>query len=134
MGSEEIQQLITELRRMLVENGFGWVVEEAEADLMPISALKTRAFALIDAVEGATTHLAEVELSALAALEVEDINFEPDGEAFAEEGELLGETTETTEFFGVGRLRGTQRRTQLELLAEKRATFAMLRRRVDDNE
>jgi hypothetical protein len=87
MGNEEIQRLITELRIMLVENGFGWIADEAEADLMPIVALKTRALALIDAVEGATTHLAEVELSALAALDVEDIDFEPDEEVFPDGGE-----------------------------------------------
>lgn len=134
MDSEEIQQLITNLRRMLFENGFGWVADEAEADLTPNVALKMRALALIDAVEGATTHLAEVELSALATLEVEDIDFEPDDEAFSVGGELLGETIETTKFFYADRLRGAQRRQQLELLAEKRATFAMLRRRLDDNE
>ncbi len=134
MGNEEIQRLITELRIMLVENGFGWIADEAEADLMPIVALKTRALALIDAVEGATTHLAEVELSALAALDVEDIDFEPDEEVFPDGGELLGDTTESVEFFGADRLRGVRRRTQLELLAEKRATFTMLRRRLDGDE
>lgn len=49
MDDEETQQLITELRRMLVEKGFRWAAAEAESDLWPNTALETRALALIDA-------------------------------------------------------------------------------------
>lgn len=134
MDNEEIQQLITELRRMLVENGFSWIANEAEADLAPIVAPRTRALALIDAVEGATTQLAEIEISALDVLNVEDIHFEADEERFPDGRELLGDAMEGAASSIADQIRGARRRARLELLAEKGATFKMLRGRLNGDE
>lgn len=133
MDSEDIQQLITELRRILVEYGFNWVLDEAEADLLPNAPLRTRALALIDAAEGVTTHLAEVELSTLATLEVEEIHFEPDEEAFVEGDLPTRDSMESPDFHSADYLSSMQRREQLESLAGKRSTFIKLKRMLGDD-
>ena len=134
MENEEILQLITELRRKLVDNGFGWVVDEAEAELYATVELRTRALALIDAAESVTVNIADVELRTLDVLDVENVDFQRD-EVDPTEGDVGMEQPFAVEIIsGTDGLRGAQRREALELLAEQRLAFTSLRRRLDGDE
>ncbi|MDR6955513.1 hypothetical protein J2X65_004893 [Ancylobacter sp. 3268] len=134
MDNDDIQQLITELRRMLVDNGFGWVVDEAETELYPTVALRTRALALIDATEGVTVNLAEIELRTLDVLEVEGVEFKPDEEDRPDGGVLVDQASGVEAIRSADRLRGAERRAKLKQLAEQRFAFQVLRRRLDGDE
>lgn len=114
-----------------MDNGFGWVVDEAEAELYPSVALRTRALVLIDAAESATVELAEVELRMLDVLEVEGVDFEPDEEDLSDGDVLVGQASVDEAIPGADQFRGAQRRVKLEQLAEQRFAFEALRRRLN---
>lgn len=134
MDDEDIRQLIAKLRTMLLANGFGWLVDEVEAELYPTVAPRTRALALIDAAEGVTVDLADAELRTLEILEVESIEFKPDEEDQPDRDVPAGQASRGDASADDELLHGAERRAKLERLAEQRFAFRALRRRLDGDQ
>jgi hypothetical protein len=133
MSDEEIDDLIAKLQAMLNRNGFGYAAEEAEDGLYATVGRRARALALIDAAEGVTVDLADMELRVLDRLEAEELVFAPDlddefGESVRAQG--AGDVGDL-ESGGADRLRGPQRRAFVTELAASRGVFRDLRRRLD---
>jgi hypothetical protein len=78
MDDDELEELIVGLRGHLVEHGFAWAADQAEASLGPEADRRTTALALLGAAESVTIELARVELAIVSKLQVEDIQFYPD--------------------------------------------------------
>ncbi len=135
MEDQEIDGLIAVLRAMMARNGFGWAADEAEAGLYATAGRRARARALIDAAEGVTVDLAEVEIRMLDRLGAEEVLFKPDPDAG--DGERPSGPLEEDGDFALGdrdRLRGQRRRAALAQLASQRAMFEELRGRLDGDE
>ncbi len=128
MDDQELERLIADLRDMMNRMGFGWAAVEAEETLYPTVALRTRALALIDAAEGATVDLAEVEMSALDILGSEGIDFAPDDE---EEQDAGGDGPRYASRADGDVRRAVGRRPALAELAAQRSAFDALRGRID---
>lgn len=126
--------LIADLRAMMARNGFGWAAGEAEAGLYASAGRRARVRALIDAAEGVTVDLAEIEIRTLDRLEAEEIVFKPDPDAG--DGERSSDPLEDDEVArgDPDRLRGQRRRAVLVELASQREVFQQLRGRLDGGE
>jgi hypothetical protein len=134
MEDKDIDQLIVEVRGMLIESGFGWAVEQAETGLFPGADGYWTARSLIDAAEAVSIELAETEIWTMDRLGVEDVDFKPDVND-NDFGDVPAGVTGFRESIleQVDRPRGPQRRAVLEDLAGARSVFEDLRRRLDDN-
>ena len=133
MNDDEMDELIASLRAMLIRYGFGYVAEEAEEGLYPTAGRRARALALIDAAEGVTVDLADIELRLLDRLEAEEIVFQRDDEDEAGDYTRVQDAGGDPEAGAGGgdRLRGPQRYALVAELASRRAVFRQLRRRLD---
>ena len=131
MDNEEIERLIFELRALLLEGGFQWALEQSDAAAFPDRGRRQMAHDLIDLAETVTVDLAASEIAALDGLGVEDLEFKPDDEG--------GDLVDVDAAFRATdddrdaryRVRGQQRRTQLEQLTRYAPAFRELRSRVD---
>ncbi|GEM_PF-2685156 len=131
MDDEEIEQLISELRELLFRRGFGWAAVDAEESLYPTVTRRTRALALISAVEYVTVDLAAVEMRVSDVFGGEDVRFKPD-EAYSDDGgEALDLTGRRTADFEAEPISGPQRRAALADLSARRQAFTILRSRLD---
>jgi hypothetical protein len=117
MDPDELEGLIRELRGQLLEHGFAWALEQAEAAQLRDATTRDLALALIDAVESVTTTLGRIELEATHGLKVEQILFEDDQDA------AYSTSLER-------RVSGTQRRELITELAALGPVFEELRVRV----
>lgn len=133
MNDDEMDELIAILRAMLIRNGFGYVAEEAEEGLYPTAGRRARALALIEAAEGVTVDLADIELRGLDRLESEEIVFQRDDEDQAGDYTRAQDARGGPEagVSGSDRLRGPQRYAHVADLASRRAVFRQLRKRLD---
>lgn len=132
MDEEEIIRLISELRSMLQDMGFGWAAEQAEANLPRAAAIREVARALIDAAEAVTVDLAQAELYSMRLLKVDEIVFMPDSDADADvEGRDLVVIKENIGLDEIDRVRGPQRRATLDLMPGYEPAFKALRERLD---
>jgi hypothetical protein len=136
MSDDEIDELIERLRAMLIRAGFGSTVEEAEHGLYPTAGRRARALALIDAAEGVTVDLADIELRVLDRLGAEEVVFRRDNEDQVDDPSRVSGTGDAadTAAYGEDRLRGPQRRGFLTQIAARRGVFRELRRRLDGEE
>jgi hypothetical protein len=130
MGETEIERLIADLREMLARQGFGWAVDEAEEELYIGVASRTRALALIEAAEGVTVDLADIEVRLINEFVSENIKFnsdqaDPETDAGTDQARVRQSLSEKDE------LQGPTRTTVLLDLASHRETFLSLRRRLD---
>lgn len=131
MEEEEIERHTAALRELLIRNGFDWAVMEAEDALYPTVAPRTRLLALIDAAEGVTIDLAEIEIRTLDFFEAEDLQFKPDEEDQADT-DIPRKGADAALYSSDADLpRGAQRRALLVELAGRRSAFDMLRRHLD---
>ena len=133
MSDEEIDDLVAKLRAMLNRNGFGYAAEEAEDGLYATVGHRARALALINAAEGVTVDLADMELRVLDHLEAEELVFGPDDEDQSVDpvrAQDVGDGVDAGPG-GADRLRGPQRRAFVTELAASRGVFRDLRRRLD---
>lgn len=128
MDEEGIGRLIAELRDMMMDNGFGWAAEQAEAGLPPRPRLYLVALALIDAAEAVTVKLAQAEIAAIKRLDVEQMDFMPDPEG----EEARTARVELEDAITVDDLRGADRRELLVSLSNTGAAFEELRRQLND--
>ena len=101
MNSEEIEQIIIELRKMLNDNGFDWIVADVDAAEWTEADSLHQALALIKGVESVMVGLAKVENAAIKQLKVEEIIFKPDTDL--DDGSTLASSS-------VERIHGQQRR------------------------
>lgn len=132
MDDEQIEQLIRELRAMLLEAGFGWAVDQAQAGLFPFADRYWTARSLIDAAEAVTIELADAEIRTLDILGVEDVHFKPDVDEDDVGDVPLGvRATSESMYRSTERISGPQRRARLDELAAQRTVFTELRRQLD---
>jgi len=130
MDDEELERLIFDLRAMLLESGFQWAMEQSDAAAFPDRGRRQTAHDLIDLAETVTVDLAASEIAALDGFGV-DLEFKPDDEG----GDLVdldAAFRATDDDRDVRyRVRGQQRRTQLEQLTRYAPAFRELRSKVD---
>lgn len=131
MDDEEIEQLIADLRELLFRKGFGWAAVEAEDPLNPMVAPRTRALALITAVEILTVDLADVELAADDIFGGEGIRFKADDSESIDSEEALTARDRKALDVGSPSLSGPRRREVLAGLAAHRQVFTALRSHLD---
>lgn len=130
MDDEEIDRLIFDLRAMLLENGFQWALEQSDAAAFPDRGRRQTAHDLIDLAETVTVDLAASEIAALNGLGVEDLEFKLDeGGDLVDVDAAFRPTDDDSD--ARYRVRGEQRRTQLEQLTRYAPAFRELRSRVD---
>ena len=119
MDEEEVSLLILLLEKLLIENGFDWIVHDVDLNLEKNTrGRREHVLSLINAAESVTVDLGRAEKAVLSKLNVETIEF------FDEYSEQpidasLGEGS----FF--------QRNEELDQLIELSSTFEELRELVD---
>lgn len=128
MSDEEIDELIGTLRAMLVGAGFGWVVEQAQAGLLPGAERIHVARSLIDAAEAVTVELADAEIRTLEVLDVGSVDFQPDVEG---DGAIEAGRDGPDGYDPADHVSGDRRRGVLREVVNQRSAFAELRRGLD---
>lgn len=135
MDEEEVALLIVELREVLEERGFEWLVDQVISSLPSSDSDTHLAIALVDAVEAVTVDLAKAELFAMRTLKVDEILFKPGPNAQSEEGDdqTLVEIATSRATFDYERLRGEERNAVLRNITEAAKTFRDLKERLNGN-